>query len=128
MITPALEKKAATHIRKNDPILAAIVDKVSHNEWNFGASYFYALVESIVSQQLSIKAADTIFARVIALCGKNGLTASAIHALDPEKLRGAGLSWQKVSYVKDIAEKDLSSSILFEQFDQMTDEEIISEL
>lgn len=128
MITPDLEKKAYEHFRKVDPVLGSILDKIPKYEWNFGASYFHALVDSVVGQQLSIKAADTIFARVVALCGEEGLTAEAIHSLDPQILRNAGLSWQKVSYVKDIAEKDLSSSILFEQFDLMSDEEVITEL
>lgn len=128
MITLELEKKAYEHFQNVDPVLGGIIYKIPKYEWNFKASYFQALVDSVIGQQLSIKAADTIFARVLALCGEQGMTAEAIHALDPQTLRNAGLSWQKVSYVKDIAEKDLSSAILFEQFDQMTDEEVITEL
>lgn len=89
--------------------------------------YFMDLVDAICSQQLSIKAATTIFNRIKAGLGGK-ITPKAILETKDEKLREFGLSWAKVSYVKDLAghveEKKLKINLL----DSLSDEEVIQEL
>lgn len=127
-INAVLEKKAFEHFKKNDSVLYEVVKKIGPIEWHFSDNYLLALVESIVSQQLSIKAADTIFGRLKKLTKDELLTAEAIIKLSPQKMREAGLSWSKVSYVKNIAEYALTSDTVFERFKQLSDEEVIAEL
>ena len=87
---------------------------------------FLGLVQSIVSQQLSVKVAEVIFRRVEALLGE--ITAANLLAADPEALRGCGLSGRKVEYLRGIAEAQRTGAIDFAALAQKTDAEIIGEL
>lgn len=116
------------HLKKNDPILAVIIKKVGVLEWKIGGNYFLDLASSIVQQQLSIKAGDTIWKRFIALFPDNKPTPELVAVIDGQKIRDAGISWSKISYIKDLAKHVLESGIVFEQFEIMTDEEIVAEL
>jgi DNA-3-methyladenine glycosylase II len=127
-IDDELQKEAILHIRNTDPILSSIIEKIDHPKWHFSDNYFIELMESVVSQQLSIKAADTIFGRLKALTPDPELTAEAVLQLDPQKMRSAGLSWSKISYAKNIAEYTISNNKIFEQFTEMSEEEVIVEL
>jgi DNA-3-methyladenine glycosylase II len=122
------KNEALPHFRRVDPVLSLAIVGLTPIEWNFTENYFIALVESIVSQQLSIKAADTIFGRLKSITTDSELSAEVILQMDPQKMRDAGLSWSKVSYVKNIAEYTLTSDKVFERLPQMSDEEIIVEL
>jgi DNA-3-methyladenine glycosylase II len=128
MITPEFQKKAMKELSQKDPILAKVIRDVGEIEWKEDESYFYSLVSSIVSQQLSTKAADTIWKRFVALLPDGKTTPESVVTLEDQLIRDAGISWSKIKYIKDLAEKTLSSGILFEQFEIMTEEEIIEEL
>ncbi len=128
MITPQEYKKAAKYLAEKDPILGAVIKNVIPFERTWGKNYFLDLVESIISQQLSIKAADTIYKRFQALFPKGQITPLAVMQIDDQKVRDAGISWSKIKYIKDLAKHTEESAILFEQFDIMTDEEIVQEL
>ncbi len=121
-------EKEITYLSEKDPILAKIIILVPPFEQYKSRNYFEALVESIVSQQLSIKAADTIWMRFIHLLPGEEVTAERVWELEDQKIRDAGISWSKITYIKDLAQKTMESGILFEQFEIMSDEEIIQEL
>lgn len=123
-----VSSEIVNHLSAKDPILAEIIKKIPPFGKRMSGNYFVELVESIVSQQLSIKASDTIFARFKKLFKNGEITPEDARSLGVEKMRGCGISYQKISYIKDLAEKTLESAILFEQFEIMTDEEIIQEL
>lgn len=89
--------------------------------------YFEDLVDAITNQQLSGKAALTIFGRVKDLC-KGSITPEAILKLSKAKLRGAGLSYAKVSYVKDLAARAKKGELKIHRLDKLPDEEVINEL
>lgn len=128
MITEEIQRKALEHFKKTDPVLSEVADRVGIFEWKIVGNYFLDLTSSIVQQQLSIKAGDTIWNRFIALFPANKPTPELVATIDGQKIRDAGISWSKISYIKDLAEKTLESGIVFEQFSIMTDEEIIAEL
>ena len=88
---------------------------------------FSSLARSIVYQQLSGKAAATIFGRLLAAAGEP-LTPEAVLALDFEQLRALGLSKQKAAYVRDLAAKTAASELNFERFSRMTNEQILEQL
>lgn len=124
-----LHKKAITHLKKQDPILAKVIQKVPPLEKRIiGGNYFLDLVESIISQQLSMKAADTIWGRFKKAFKTDKITPVAVLQIDKEELRACGISYQKISYIKDLAKHVEESGLVFEQFEIMTDEEIITEL
>ncbi len=120
--------EAVTYLKKKDPILKKIIEQVPPFERYKARNYFEALLESIVSQQLSVKAADTIWARFLKLLPDGKLSAEAVWEIPDQKIRDVGISWSKISYIKDLARRTMESGILFEQFEIMTDEEIIEEL
>ena len=89
--------------------------------------YFIDLVDAITSQQLSGKAATTIFERVKQKCGGN-ITPQKLKSLSTDKLRKCGLSYAKCSYVKDLSERVLTRKLLVTELDRLSDEEIKKEL
>jgi DNA-3-methyladenine glycosylase II len=89
--------------------------------------YFGKLCESIISQQLSTKVADVIEARVRTLLG-GSWTYKSVIATEAEALRGAGLSYAKINYIKNIAEAWQSGAVNSEKLQTQTDEEVITEL
>lgn len=106
---------ALSHLRRVDPDLAQLIDRVGAFELQLkGAqSTFATLVEAVVHQQLSTKAAGTILARLCALFpgARRGLTARGILESSDEVLRGAGLSRAKVLALRDLAEKQVRGGI-----------------
>jgi DNA-3-methyladenine glycosylase II len=87
------------------------------------------LIEAIISQQLSIKAADTIYNRFLKLFKTVKFpTPEQILKIDIEKLRAAGMSYSKAAYVKNIAQAFKSRQVEIEKIKQMSDEEVIIEL
>lgn len=90
--------------------------------------FFEALVESIVSQQLSVKASDTIYKRVLALGGGTLLPPAELANVPEETLRGVGLSGQKVRYVKDLCTKVGNGSVVLQDLEHLGDEEVIERL
>lgn len=90
-------------------------------------NYFIDLLEAITNQQLSGKAASTIFGRVKGLF--NGkINPEAILKLSDAELRGAGLSYAKVNYIKDLSSKIKIGELRINKLDKLPDEEIIKEL
>ena len=88
---------------------------------------FAALCSSIISQQLSTKAADTIEARFLELF-PSGLSPESLLKVNPKALRACGLSNSKVTYVRNIAEHVLSGSLELSRMDELDDETVIREL
>jgi len=127
MHTPSI-----SHLKRVDPVLAGVIDRVGpcRLEPRREGTHFDALVRSIVYQQLSGKAASTILARVHALYGDRSPTPAELLATSDETLRAAGLSRQKLSYLKDLAAKVESGEVPLgaETIDHLGDEEIIEKL
>jgi len=87
------------------------------------------LIEAIINQQLSGKAADTIYKRFLALFKNNKFpSAKQILETDVEKLRSAGMSYSKTTYIKNIAKAFRNKDIEIEKIKKMSDEEVVSEL
>jgi len=120
-------RHAVRHLKKSDPVLAAIIERVGPYRLTFREPTFETLVRSIAFQQLNGKAAKTIFDRLVAAAGGT-LTPESILALTPEQMRAAGLSRQKLSYIRDLAEHTRSGEIDFARLPAMSDEEVIEHL
>jgi DNA-3-methyladenine glycosylase II len=120
-------RKAVIHLKKSDPVLRAIIERVGPCRMEFGPAEFCSLAEAIVYQQLNGKAAVTIFKRFAALAGEP-LTPEGILKLSDDQLRGVGLSKQKSAYLKDLAAKTASGLLDFSRLPELSDEEVIKHL
>lgn len=120
-------RKAINHLKKSDPILRAIIERVGPYRIEYALAEFCSLAEAIVYQQLNGKAAATIFKRFVDLAG-DPLTPQGILSLTDEQLRGVGLSKQKSAYLKDLATKTRDGLLNFERLGEMSDEEVIKHL
>ena len=120
-------RKAVNHLKKSDPVMRAIIERIGPCRMEFGPPEFHSLAEAIVYQQLNGKAAVTIFKRFAALAGEP-LTPEGILKLSDEQLRSAGLSKQKSTYVKDLAAKTASGLVDFSRLEHLPDEKVIEHL
>jgi DNA-3-methyladenine glycosylase II len=120
-------RKAVIHLKKSDPLLRAIIERVGPCRMEFGDPTFHSLAEAIVYQQLNGKAAATIFKRFTALTG-DPVMPQGILKLSAEQLRAVGLSKQKSSYLFDMAERAQRGELDFSKLAKMTDDEVIEHL
>jgi DNA-3-methyladenine glycosylase II len=120
-------KRALNHLKKCDPVMASIIASVGPYKPSYHEPTFRALVRSIVFQQLAGAAARTIFNRLEAACNGD-VTPASILKLSDAQLRAVGLSKQKLSYVRSLAELTQKGEIVFEKLGEMDDEEIIEHL
>jgi DNA-3-methyladenine glycosylase II len=120
-------RKAVNHLKKSDPILCAIIERVGPCRMQFAAADFARLAEAIVYQQLNGKAAASIFKRFMDLAGEP-LTPEGILKLNDAQLRSVGLSKQKSSYLKDLAAKTHAGLLDFTTLSSLSDGEVIEHL
>src|SRR5579872_3912567 len=120
-------RKAVNHLKKSDPVLRAIIERVGPCRMEYGVPEFSSVAEAIVYQQLNGKAAVTIFNRFAALAG-DPLTPAGILKLSDEQLRSVGLSKQKSAYLKDLSAKTAAGLLDFARLPALSDEEVIQHL
>lgn len=120
--------KALKHFKKADPALYEVALLVKLTPHPKSKDYFVDIVESIISQQLSIKAADTIFGRFKKLFPKKNITAKQVLKIPDEKMRECGISYSKIKYIKGVAQAVEEKTINLTKLDSMTDEEVITEM
>jgi DNA-3-methyladenine glycosylase II len=128
IMTDAEAKKAAVHLAKHDPKLASVIAKAGLCTLRPHKNYYQELVESIVGQQLSVKAAATIRKRFCDLFGADFPSPKQILAKDIETLRGVGLSRGKAAYVRDLAQHVIDGKVKFDHLDKLSNQEVIATL
>jgi DNA-3-methyladenine glycosylase II len=130
-MTHADYEKARRLLMRRDPVLGAVVKRIGACGMaaRQRSDHLTALVGAIVSQQLSTKAAATIFGRFVALFPGNTIPgAAAIHALDDTALRGVGLSGQKVGYLRDLCARIGDDRLRLDELDALPDDLVIERL
>jgi DNA-3-methyladenine glycosylase II len=123
--------RAARLLARRDPVLGAAIKRIGPCALadRQRKDHLSALIGSIVSQQLSTKAAATIFGRFVALFdGEPGLSATAIAAQSDEALRGVGLSGQKVGYLRDLCARIADGRLQLDELEVLDDEQVIERL
>ena len=120
-------RHAVRHLKKADPILCAIIERIGPYRIEYDEPRFHSLAEAIVYQQLNGRAAFTIFKRLTDLAG-DPLTPEGILKLTEAQMRGVGLSKQKLSYLRDLAEKAHSGQVDFARLPDLPDDEVIKQL
>ena len=133
-MTPKIDVQAgARHLRRRDPVMRELIKRLGPLDLEARrrgrpADAYGALLRSIVGQQLSTKAAATIYGRMIELWGGRTPTPRELLDTDPEVIRAAGMSRPKVAYLRDLAEHVLDGSLELDRLDELPDEEIAAEL
>jgi DNA-3-methyladenine glycosylase II len=129
-VTPNDYARARRILLRRDPVLAALIRQ--HGPCGLAAAqrsdHFSALVRAIVFQQLSTKAASTIYSRLVALLPGGELTPAALAALSDDQLRSAGISRQKGSYLRDLCAKVGKGVVPLDDLEGMDDEQVVAAL
>ena len=125
---PRTFKKGFEHVKRNDAKLRPILSSKGQLRFQPEGEPFETLVESILSQQLAAPAASSIIKSVRELFPGGDLQAERLHKIDGLKLRGAGVSPQKLGYLKDLASRVVRGRIDLDRLDSMADDEIIETL
>lgn len=126
-----MDKKALTHLKK-DPVMKSIIEQygeIEVREVNTDI-IFQDIIETILGQQLSNKAANTIINRFKALFpkAKKFPTEKQILAMPDEKIRSCGTSWSKIKYIKNVAAASLDGSLELHRIPSLSDEEVYETL
>lgn len=119
-------RKAILHLKKVDPVMREIIERVGACSIQYREPVFETLVRSIVYQQLSGRSAAAIFGRLIKATGEP-ITPEAILKMRSPKMQKLGLSRQKIEYVRDLARRTKSGELGFDACDELDDETVIQQ-
>lgn len=125
-MTPAYWNQASDELARRDPVLAPLIARHRHESLKSRGDAFATLARSIVGQQISVKASESVWKRLLATLPAP--TPEAVSAATPEQLRACGLSQRKAEYIRDLAGHFLQGRIDATKWDAMDDEAIIAEL
>jgi DNA-3-methyladenine glycosylase II len=126
--------KAHEELAASDPVMAVLIDRFgeltieSRRARRPPMDAYGTLLRSVVGQQLSAKAAYTIYGRVLDLFGGSTPTPQELLDIDPRLLREAGLSGRKVEYVRDLAAHVISGELELDRLSQLSDDEVTAEI
>jgi DNA-3-methyladenine glycosylase II len=129
-VTPADYQRARRILLRRDPVLASLIRR--HGPCGLAAAqradHFSALARAITGQQLSTKAATTIYGRMVQLMPGGAPTVAAFACIDDDALRAAGMSRQKTAYLRDLCDKVSSGALDLAALDALPDEAVIEAL
>jgi DNA-3-methyladenine glycosylase II len=120
-------RSAVNHLRRTDPVLAGIIERVGPFRMEYREPTLETLVRSIVYQQLSGRVARVIFGRLAGTL-PGGMSAEGILKLRTGRMRALGLSAQKTTYIRELARHARRGSVAFESLPGLADEEVIAQL
>ena len=124
---PAYWNKAKVYLSKKDKVIKYLINKYKDGHLITRNDVFFSLCKSIIGQQISIAAANSVFLRFKKKC-KNKITARSVNKLSNASLKSCGLSRQKVKGIKDLAKKIINKSFKPNLIKKMNDEEAIEYL
>jgi DNA-3-methyladenine glycosylase II len=126
-------RKAVAALREADPVMARLIDEHttvvrSDLRRERPGDAYGALLRSIVGQQLSTKAASTIYGRMMDIFGGHAPTPRQLLDADPDEIRAAGLSRPKIAYLRDLAQHVEDGTLELDRLDELPDEEVSAQL
>ena len=128
-VAPPYAAEAVAHLKRVDPVLGDVIDRVGPYAIPRRPERFQALVRAIIFQQLAGRAAQTIYERFVkAVGGKRFPTPALVLAASDETLRAAGLSRGKMAYIRDLAGHVRDRTLNFHRFSGMDDDAIVADL
>ena len=129
-MSPEYWDTACKHLKRNDRVMKRLIPRFGEARLQSRGDAFTTLSRSVVGQQISVKAAQSVWTRFAALASPEGgpLVPQAVTDLDVPALRGAGLSARKAEYLLDLASHFAGGQLHVSQWADMADEAIIEEL
>jgi DNA-3-methyladenine glycosylase II len=130
-VTPGYWDEACRHLGKRDRVMRKLIPQFGEARLQSRGDAFSTLARSIVGQQISVKAAQSVWNRVVSTVEPlpdGGIAPAAVLAVDIQALRGSGLSMRKTEYLADLARHFESGAVHVAQWEDMGDEAIIEEL
>ena len=130
MAVPPAPRRAVSHLTRVDPTLGRVIARVGACRFapRTDGTHFDALVRSIVYQQLSGKAAATIHGRLLGLWRGQAPTPRQLLRASDEKLRSAGVSRQKIAYLRDLATHVQAGTLPLDRVETLGDDEVLEDL
>jgi DNA-3-methyladenine glycosylase II len=130
VVTPAYWDEACKHLGRRDRVMKKLIPQFGEARLQSRGDAFTTLARSIVGQQISVKAAQSVWDRFALLveAPTTKLPPADVLKLQSESMRGAGLSARKVEYLRDLAQHFTDGTVHVRQWQQMDDEAIIEEL
>ena len=122
---PSYWHKAKKILSKKDPVMRKIIKKYNKGFLTTKNKPFFSLCRTVVGQQISIKAADAIWLKFEKKCKKK-IKPETVLKLSTRSLKSVGLSWQKVSYLKNISKSFKNKSFNIKSLQKMNDEDAIN--
>lgn len=122
-----MSAKHLEHLKKDKP-LKKVIEKHGVLSTGKEKDLYFSLLRAIAGQQLSVKAAETIWERFLKLFKSGYPDPKAVLKMDVEKMRGAGLSYQKAGYLKNIAQFAVEKGLDFDHLNEKEDEDLIEYL
>lgn len=119
-------QKEIDYLKKKDKKLGAAIERIGMIERETKPDVFMAIVDSIISQQISSKAADTVLERLFGLLGS--ITADKIAATEMSRIQQCGMTMKKAAYIKNVAEKVLADELDLDELRALPDAEVIRKL
>ena len=128
LATPAYWDEACRHLGRRDRVMKKLIPRFGEARLQSRGDAFTTLARSIVGQQISVKAAQSVWQRFVGVAGAVPLEPASVQTLDIAAMRGAGLSARKSEYLLDLARHFAAGAVHVQQWQQMDDEAIIAEL
>jgi DNA-3-methyladenine glycosylase II len=121
---------AVRHLKRADPVIASVIERVGpcRFETRANVTHFESIARAIVFQQLSGKAASTIWGRLAGLHPGGAVSADGLLALDAARIRAAGVSTQKLGYLRDLAARVRSGDVPLDGVEALEDDAVIASL
>ncbi|MDQ6660278.1 MAG: DNA-3-methyladenine glycosylase [Chloroflexota bacterium] len=119
---------AIAYLQQSDPVMAQAIARIGPCTLQPNPNLYETLIDAIISQQISVKAADAILARVRASLPDGSITPQTVIVHEHETLRALGLSTPKARYIRDLTERIISGQLDLVQLEHLDDEEVIIEL
>jgi DNA-3-methyladenine glycosylase II len=129
-VTPAYWDEACKHLARRDRVMKKLIPQFGEARLQSRGDAFTTLARSIVGQQISVKAAQSVWERFAALlpAPSTKLPPQQVLGLQVDAMRAAGLSARKVEYLRDLAQHFANNTVHVRQWQQMDDEAIVEEL
>lgn len=124
----SMYKDAIGHFKKSDPILYKASLKIEVQEISLPVDYFLRLTRTIIGQQLSVKAASTIFSRFEKLFLDGKISPEKILQINKDKMRKCGISYPKISYLKDLSQKVINNDLDLNKINDLDNETVTKNL
>ncbi len=126
-LTHVTKEEILQGITQKDPVMKQLVERIGYFTLKSGGDYFESLVQAIIYQQISGKAADSIYNRFVAMLN-GSVVPGNIQQLSDTDIRSCGVSPQKLKYLRDLTARTISGELVLDGIEVLSNQEIVERL